>query len=87
MSRSRKTNKAKRGSDACRNHGSCSWCRGNRTYQTRKELERILSYEKNYQEKLPESVTDFYDRMLIDPPPMSQMLLDRYSGRDRHAEI
>ena len=29
---------------SCRNHGACNWCRDNRTYKTRKELERI-AYE------------------------------------------
>lgn len=24
----------------CRNHGSCDWCRENRTYSTRKRLEK-----------------------------------------------
>lgn len=24
----------------CRNHGSCDWCRSNRTYSTRKRLEK-----------------------------------------------
>ena len=30
----------------CRNHGSCPWCEGNRTYQARKEHKRIQSLEK-----------------------------------------
>ena len=25
----------------CRNHGSCDWCRDNRTYNTRKRLEKF----------------------------------------------
>ena len=25
-------------SKQCRNHGSCEWCRGNRTYKYRKKL-------------------------------------------------
>lgn len=31
---------AKAVSKACRNHGSCDWCRDNRLYQARKELSR-----------------------------------------------
>lgn len=30
---------------SCRNHGSCGWCEGNRTYQHRKEKERMKSLE------------------------------------------
>lgn len=25
----------------CRNHGSCDWCRSNRTHSTRKRLEKF----------------------------------------------
>ena len=25
----------------CRNHGGCDWCKGNRLYSTKKELERV----------------------------------------------
>jgi hypothetical protein len=32
----RKTNRAKRIDNACRNHGSCPWCRGNRLHAARK---------------------------------------------------
>ncbi len=31
---------AKAVSKACRNHGSCGWCRNNRLYQARKEATR-----------------------------------------------
>lgn len=30
----------------CRNHGNCSRCQNNRDYQTRKELEKAKSKEK-----------------------------------------
>lgn len=30
--KTRKTNKGKRISNGCKNHGSCDWCKGNRTY-------------------------------------------------------
>lgn len=36
----RKTNKAKRVDSTCKNNGSCSYCRGNRLHQVKKELER-----------------------------------------------
>lgn len=36
--RSRKTNKAKRVCNSCRNHGWCPTCRGNRTHATRKRI-------------------------------------------------
>ena len=29
----------------CRNHGTCKYCEGNRTYQARKEMER-MKYER-----------------------------------------
>lgn len=25
---------------SCRNHGACEWCRNNRTYRNRKELQK-----------------------------------------------
>jgi hypothetical protein len=28
----------------CRNHGSCPYCEGNRTFQSEKELQRIESF-------------------------------------------
>lgn len=34
-------NFAKSVSIQCRNHGSCIWCKGNRTYKWRKKLEKI----------------------------------------------
>lgn len=33
---------------SCRNHGGCGWCEDNRTYQARKEAERIV-YEQTEQ--------------------------------------
>lgn len=36
----RKINKAKKVSSRCRNHGSCSYCKDSRTYQSRKELDK-----------------------------------------------
>lgn len=32
---------AKAVDSTCRNHGSCDWCRSNRTYSTRKRLEQF----------------------------------------------
>lgn len=32
--------KAKAIDKTCRNHGSCDWCKSNRLYQSKKELER-----------------------------------------------
>lgn len=34
---------AKGVSKSCRNHGGCSWCEGNRTYQGNKLKEKIKS--------------------------------------------
>jgi hypothetical protein len=31
---------------SCRNHGSCEWCRGNRTYNTNKKREKAISEMK-----------------------------------------
>lgn len=36
----RKTNRAKRVDKACKNHGSCPHCRGNRLYQAKREMEK-----------------------------------------------
>jgi len=33
--------KSKRFDRTCRNHGSCPYCEGNRTFQSEKELQRI----------------------------------------------
>ena len=30
----------------CRNHGSCPWCKGNRLYNYRKNLEKAIDKEK-----------------------------------------
>lgn len=27
----------------CRNHGTCEWCRGNRTHNTKKKREKAIS--------------------------------------------
>jgi len=35
-----KYNFAKRVDPSCRNHGSCSWCEGNRRYQDKKSKEK-----------------------------------------------
>lgn len=39
--------KAKAIDKTCRNHGSCDWCKSNRLYQSKKELERceVRNYE------------------------------------------
>lgn len=42
----RKTNKAKRVSKSCRNHGSCVWCRGNRTAANRRRIQSALDAAK-----------------------------------------
>ena len=36
----RKTNKGKRFLKSCKNHGSCSWCTGNRMHQVKKAKEK-----------------------------------------------
>lgn len=38
--------KAKAVDKTCRNHGSCEWCKSNRLYQSKKELERCKSEVK-----------------------------------------
>lgn len=38
--KNRKTNKGKRVSSSCRNHGSCPACKSNRLHQVNKEIER-----------------------------------------------
>lgn len=35
----------------CKNHGSCGWCRDNRLYQYRKELERVKFEEKDLEQE------------------------------------
>lgn len=44
----RKTNKAKRSSSHCKNHGSCTWCEGNRLYQIKKEIEKSVNHTNFY---------------------------------------
>jgi hypothetical protein len=39
--------KSKRFDTSCRNHGSCSWCEGNRLYQARKAQEQA-EYEYHH---------------------------------------
>lgn len=34
----------------CRNHGGCGWCRGNRTYQIRREIEKAKQKIKEVDE-------------------------------------
>ena len=36
---------------SCRNHGSCGWCWGNRTYQARRELERTNQELDEFEEE------------------------------------
>lgn len=33
---------------SCRNHGSCSYCQGNRQYNTRKRIEKANYKEDDY---------------------------------------
>ena len=47
----RKTNKAKRVDNACKNHGTCPHCRGNRLYQVKRELEKATYQEPREVEK------------------------------------
>ena len=48
MSRTKKHpyTRAKRVSKACRNHGDCEWCRGNRLHNTKKKEEQCKQLEK-----------------------------------------
>lgn len=39
--------KAKAVDKTCRNHGSCEWCRENRTYKNRKKMAGV-KYELQY---------------------------------------
>lgn len=41
----RKTNRAKRVDRSCRNHGGCSWCKGNRLHQA----ERAVPADERHQ--------------------------------------
>lgn len=38
--KTRKTNKGKRVSNHCKNHGSCPACKGNRLYQVNKQIDK-----------------------------------------------
>lgn len=51
MSRTRKRalTGAKRYSGQCRNHGECEWCRGNRTYNERRDKEKASYDEKEFE--------------------------------------
>lgn len=40
--------KSKRWDHSCRNHGSCSYCEGNRTIQSEKALEGIIEQEDDF---------------------------------------
>lgn len=48
MSRTRKhpLTGANRFAPSCRNHGDCPWCKGNRTYNERRDKEKADFYEK-----------------------------------------
>ena len=35
----------------CRNHGSCSWCEGNRTYTSQRNLERTRDELDHWEEE------------------------------------
>jgi hypothetical protein len=34
----------------CRNHGTCPWCKGNRTYKNRKRIERAKQLQEDAHE-------------------------------------
>lgn len=40
--------KAKAVDRTCRNHGSCEWCRENRTYKNRKRMAGVKDESKDY---------------------------------------
>lgn len=44
----RKTNKAKRVSNNCRNNKSCEYCRSNRLNQAYRELQKMKSKEEEF---------------------------------------
>lgn len=50
MSRTRKhkLTGAKSVSHSCENHGSCPWCKGNRTYNELRDKEKAEYEEKEY---------------------------------------
>lgn len=54
MSRTRKhkLTGAKAVSHSCENHGSCDWCRRNRTYNELRDKEKAEYDEKTYKEEL-----------------------------------
>ncbi len=39
--------RSKKVDPTCRNHGSCEWCRGNRTYKNRKRMVDFIDEEEN----------------------------------------
>ena len=39
--------KSKAFDQSCRNHGSCSYCQENRTFQSKKSLDKIIAQEKD----------------------------------------
>lgn len=67
MSRTRKKpyTKSKRFDSTCRNHGSCGYCAGNRTYNKRKTEEHAEQDEKDYEDERP-PVPCFMDEDLED---------------------
>ena len=49
--KTRKTNKAKTIDPSCKNHGSCPWCRGNRTHANRRAEPADLSEQMKGRER------------------------------------
>ena len=39
----------KKVSPSCRNHGDCPWCKGNRTYNEKRDKEKIKYLEKEFE--------------------------------------
>jgi hypothetical protein len=67
----------------CRNHGSCPWCEGNRTFQARKEHKRIQSLEK--QEEY-EEVTEPKKSNNYEIPPLWKLLRPETSEKLENSE-
>lgn len=61
----RKTNKAKRFSNSCRNNGTCEHCKENRTYQAVKGIKRtskeINEFMKTTSSEYPKGYCPVYD--------------------------
>ena len=60
----RKTNKAKRSVSCCKNNGDCCFCKGNRTYQTRKE-EQKSTYEEFIEDEEQKELLDIEYQELL----------------------